>query len=141
VQRHGASLIPAFVQGRAGRFARRRESGGALPLLRVTERAQLGIVWPDYVAANTGTLDLSARGGNGRSVSLVTDILFGVLLADQLVTSNDKAFERSREHYPDALSLPSSLNLVTGPSRSADIENDLTIGVHGPGKWYAVIIE
>lgn len=111
------------------------------PLLRATERAQLGVVWPDYAAANTGTLALLARGGQGRSVSLVTDILFGIFRADQLVTRIGEAFELIREHFPDAPSLPSSINLVTGPSRSADIENDLTIGVHGPGKVYAVIIE
>jgi L-lactate dehydrogenase complex protein LldG len=111
------------------------------PLLRATERAQLGVVWPDYAVAGTGTLALLARGGQGRSVSLVTDILFAVFRADQLVTRLGEAFALIRERFPDAPSLPSSINLVTGPSRSADIENDLTIGVHGPGKVYAVIIE
>lgn len=111
------------------------------PLLRATERAQLGIVWPDFAAANTGSLVLLAHGGQGRSVSLVTDILFGIFRADQLVTRIGEAFEQIRERFPDSPSLPSSINIVTGPSRSADIENDLTIGVHGPGKVYAVIIE
>ncbi|KIL39809.1 hypothetical protein SD70_18040 [Gordoniibacillus kamchatkensis] len=111
------------------------------PLLRMTERAQLGLVWPDCAIANTGTLALLARGGQGRSVSLVTDILFAVFRADQLVTRLGEAFELIRRRFPDAPSLPSSINFVTGPSRSADIENDLTIGVHGPGKVYAVIIE
>jgi L-lactate utilization protein LutC len=71
----------------------------------------------------------------------VTDILFGIFRADQLVTRIGEAFEQIRERFPDSPSLPSSINIVTGPSRSADIENDLTIGVHGPGKVYAVIIE
>ena len=37
--------------------------------------------------------------------------------------------------------VPSSLTLITGPSRSADIENDLSIGVHGPGQVIAILVE
>jgi L-lactate dehydrogenase complex protein LldG len=110
-------------------------------LLQAAERCQIGIVWPDYAIANTSTLTLLARGGKGRSVSLLPEILFAVFRADQLVTRMGEMFQRVREDHPDPLSLPSSLNMITGPSRSADIENDLTIGIHGPGKVYAVIIE
>ncbi|MBP1989300.1 LutC/YkgG family protein [Paenibacillus eucommiae] len=110
-------------------------------LLRAAERCQMGIVWPDYAIANTSTLTLLARGGKGRSVSLLPDILFAVFRADQLVTRMGEMLQRVRETYPNPELLPSSLNMITGPSRSADIENDLTIGIHGPGKVYAVIIE
>jgi L-lactate dehydrogenase complex protein LldG len=111
------------------------------PLLQAAERCQIGIVWPDYAIANTSTLTLLARGGKGRSVSLLPEILFAVFRADQLVTRMGEMFQRVREDHPDPLTLPSSLNMITGPSRSADIENDLTIGIHGPGKVYAIIIE
>jgi L-lactate dehydrogenase complex protein LldG len=110
-------------------------------LLQAAERCQIGIVWPDYAIANTSTLTLLARGGKGRSVSLLPDILFAVFRAEQLVTRMGEMFQRVREDHPDPASLPSSLNMITGPSRSADIENDLTIGIHGPGKVYAVIIK
>jgi L-lactate dehydrogenase complex protein LldG len=36
--------------------------------------------------------------------------------------------------------LPAAINFITGPSRSSDIENDMTIGVHGPKKVYALIL-
>ncbi|MDF2726136.1 MAG: lactate utilization protein [Paenibacillus sp.] len=111
------------------------------PLLHAAERSRLGIVWADYAIANTGTLVLLAHGGRGRSVSLMTDTLFAVVRADRIVTRMGEAFEAIRRDYPDTLTLPSSINLITGPSRSADIENDLTIGIHGPGKVYAVILE
>ncbi|GAB2699665.1 lactate utilization protein C [Paenibacillus thermoaerophilus] len=110
------------------------------PLLRAAERCRLGIVWPDAAIANTGTLVLQARGGRGRSVSLLPDVLFAIFRADQLVTRMGEAFERVRQGCESPADWPSSLNLVTGPSRSADIENDLTIGIHGPGKVYAAMI-
>ncbi|MGG4035228.1 LUD domain-containing protein [Paenibacillus cisolokensis] len=120
--------------GAAGNWARRSA------LLRAAETCRLGIVWPDVAIANTATLALFSHGGKGRSVSLLTDALLAVFRADQLVTRMGEAFERFKAAHPTLESMPSSLNLITGPSRSADIENDLTIGIHGPGKVYAVII-
>lgn len=114
---------------------------GRSPLLRAAETCELGLVWPDYAIANTSTLALLSHGGQGRSVSLLTSILFAVFHADQLVTRMGEAFDEVRRRFPGMQPLPSSINLITGPSRSADIENDLTIGIHGPGKVYAVIIQ
>lgn len=110
-------------------------------LLRRTERCELGMVWPDYAVANTGTLVLQCSPKHGRSVSLLTSILFAVFRADQLVDRMGDAFSRITGGKQSASDYASSLNLITGPSRSADIENDLTIGIHGPGKVYAVIIK
>jgi len=110
-------------------------------LLKRTERCQLGVIWPDFAVANTGTLVLQCSPERGRSVSLLTDILFAVFRADQLVTRMGEAFSQITDGKSDGSHYASSLNLITGPSRSADIENDLTIGIHGPGKVYAVIIK
>ncbi|MDO3679523.1 LutC/YkgG family protein [Paenibacillus ehimensis] len=109
-------------------------------LLKRTERCQLGIVWPDFAVANTSTLVLQCSPQRGRSVSLLTEILFAVFRADQLVYRMGEAFEQITRGKQLPSQYASSLNLITGPSRSADIENDLTIGIHGPGKVYAVII-
>ncbi|WP_010492269.1 LutC/YkgG family protein [Paenibacillus elgii] len=109
-------------------------------LLKRTERCQLGIVWPDFAVANTSTLVLQCSPQRGRSVSLLTEILFAVFRADQLVYRMGEAFEQITRGKQLTAQYASSLNLITGPSRSADIENDLTIGIHGPGKVYAVII-
>jgi L-lactate dehydrogenase complex protein LldG len=110
-------------------------------LLQHAEQCRIGVVWADYAIAETGTVVLCAKGGQGRSVSLLPDILLAVFRSDQLVRRMGEAFSAIAEDGKYADLLPSSLNLITGPSRSADIENDLTIGIHGPGKVYAIIIE
>ncbi|MBO9604382.1 MAG: lactate utilization protein [Paenibacillaceae bacterium] len=129
-----AAAIAEEAEQRPSNWAKRS------PLLRAAERSQLGIVWADWAIANTGTLALLARGGKGRSVSLLPGALLAIFRQDQLVTRMGEVFARIKEQYPDLGDLPSSINLITGPSRSADIENDLTIGIHGPGKVHAIII-
>lgn len=129
-----AAAIAGEAEQRPSNWAKRS------PLLRAAERSQLGIVWADWAIANTGTLALLARGGKGRSVSLLPGALLAIFRQDQLVTRMGEVFARIKEQYPELGDLPSSINLITGPSRSADIENDLTIGIHGPGKVHAIII-
>jgi len=110
-------------------------------LLRRTERCELGVVWPDYAVAGTATLVLQCSPHRGRSVSLLTSTLFAVFRADQLVTRMGEVFAHLSRGTETPEQYASSINLITGPSRSADIENDLTIGIHGPGNVYAVIIK
>jgi len=111
------------------------------PLLQAAEQSRLGVVWADFALAETGSVVLCAQGGNGRSVSLLPEVLFAVFRADQLVRRMGDAFSAMTADERYSKVWPSSVNIITGPSRSADIENDLTIGIHGPGKVYAVIIE
>jgi L-lactate dehydrogenase complex protein LldG len=110
-------------------------------LLRQVEKCRVGVVWADYAIAETGTVVLCAKGGHGRSVSLLPEILVTIFRADQLLRTMGEAFAAIAKDNINSEVIPSSINLITGPSRSADIENDLTIGIHGPGKVYTVIIE
>lgn len=100
--------------------------------------ADFGVVLADYAAAYTGSITVLSDKTKGRSVSLLPTVLFALIPADRLMT-------RLGEILPDfdragRANLPAGIHFISGPSRSADIENDLTIGVHGPGIVYALII-
>lgn len=126
--------LDSLPTGGEGKWAKRSH------LLHAAEQCRLGVVWPDCVIANTSTLALFSQGGKGRSVSLLTEAIVAVFHADQLVYRMGEAFTLFKQQFPEVTEMPSSLNLITGPSRSADIENDLTIGIHGPGKVHAIIL-
>jgi len=86
--------------------------------------------------ADTGSLALVSGPGRGRIASLLPPMHVAVLRADQIVPSFG-AFLAAHPHIADE---GSNLVLITGPSRTADIEMTLTRGVHGPGHVHVVII-
>ena len=94
--------------------------------------AAVGVVRAVAAAAQTGTVLLRADDNQGRTASLLPPACIFVVDADTVVdTLGD--FLRGLED------LPSQLVAVTGPSRSADIESTLVIGVHGPGEVHAIL--
>jgi L-lactate utilization protein LutC len=96
----------------------------------------VGITSADYALANTGTLVMLASPQNARLVSLLTPIHIAVIPAASILTSLDELFTV----VPDPARLSSSMVLITGPSRTADIEQILVRGVHGPGEIHVVIV-
>jgi L-lactate dehydrogenase complex protein LldG len=104
--------------------------------LKAGEQADLGITGVHWAVAEPGTVVLLSGGDSPRSVSLLPPAYLAIVPLSRLVPSLTYVMrEVSRR------GLPSSLNFITGPSRTADIENDLSIGVHGPGKVYALVLE
>jgi L-lactate dehydrogenase complex protein LldG len=69
-----------------------------------------------------------------RSRSLLPERHISLLREDRIVAGLEELFAALRGE------LPSSLAIVSGPSRSADIEQTLTIGVHGPGEVHVVLV-
>ena len=90
----------------------------------------------DWVLAETASFVHLAKPGEGRMTTLIAPVLVVLFTDDQLVETLDDVLARAG----DALrgGGRSCLTLITGPSRTADIENSLTIGVHGPGELHAV---
>lgn len=95
--------------------------------------AEVGITVADYGLAETGTLVLLAAPERPRSGSLLPPVHVAVLPEDRVLGDLFDLWEWVDD-------LPSALTLVTGPSRSADIEMSLAVGVHGPGTVHVVLV-
>lgn len=93
----------------------------------------LGITEADYLLAETGTLVLRSSAQKPRAVSLLPRIHLAVVRPDMLRADLHQVFAEAREaHY---------LVFVTGPSRTADIELTVTLGVHGPRSLYVWMLD
>ncbi len=100
--------------------------------------ADCGITSADYGVAETGTLALIAGPGQGRAISLLPPLHIAVLRAADIVYELAALFKRVHEEHGK---LPSALTFITGPSRTADIELVLTVGVHGPKELQVILVE
>jgi L-lactate dehydrogenase complex protein LldG len=106
--------------------------------LNIAAGADIGLVVVDHAVAYTGSIVVTSSEQKGRSVSLLPTVLFAVIPAERMLTRLGEVL-RPLDAVPRE-ELPAGVHFISGPSRSADIENDLTIGVHGPGIVYAIIV-
>ncbi|WP_136604545.1 LutC/YkgG family protein [Paenibacillus dokdonensis] len=106
--------------------------------LRTAEQADAGIVLADFAVAYTGSIVVTSSTDKGRSVSLLPNILIAVIPADRMHTRLGEVMSRIASVPGEQF--PAGVHFISGPSRSSDIENDLTIGVHGPGVAFALIV-
>jgi L-lactate dehydrogenase complex protein LldG len=98
--------------------------------------AAVGITSADYALADTGTLVLLSSPVEARMVSLLPPIHLAVVPSHRILTGLDELFSV----LPAPADLTSSMLLITGPSRTADIEQILVRGVHGPGEIDVVVV-
>jgi hypothetical protein len=87
-----------------------------------------------YALADPGSVVLSASPHEPRAGSLLPFIHVTVVTEDQVLANLAELFAVL------GTELPSALAIVSGPSRSGDIEQILTLGVHGPGEEHVVIM-
>jgi L-lactate utilization protein LutC len=107
-----------------------------------TIAADIGLTSCSYAIAETGTLVLIAGARQGRLTSLLPITHVALITADQLVPQLSdviKLLRLQRLDSGDGL-LPSNISLHTGPSKTADIEQTLTTGVHGPKEVHVILI-
>ena len=101
--------------------------------------AGMGLTGVDYAIAETGSAVIVARQGASRLVSLLPPVHVAIVEHGQVLPSLDELFALLRERF-GAGDFESYMNIITGPSRSADIEYQLVTGVHGPGEVHMVIV-
>ena len=103
--------------------------------------ADLGITGVTYAIAETGTCVVTPRKGVARLTSLAPPAYVALVEAEQVLGSMDDYFALTRlAHQKSRGRVPTYVNFISGPSRTADIEQTLTIGVHGPGVVHMVLI-
>ncbi|SMO34940.1 LutC/YkgG family protein [Melghirimyces algeriensis] len=107
--------------------------------LREAEQSDVGLVRAEWGLAFTGTLVLwnDEKRGRGRAVSLLPPVLYVVLDADHIASRMFPVLKKIENKNK----MVSCLNFITGPSRTSDIENDLSLGVHGPGRVQIYVVE
>ncbi len=100
---------------------------------------QVGISLCESLVARTGSVLVSAAQEYGRALPVYSPIHITVAFANQLVWDISDAFKSLNEKYNN--NLPSLISLTTGPSRTADIEKTLVVGVHGPKEVYVFFVD
>ena len=99
--------------------------------------ADIGITSADYALAETGTFVMLSSAEEARLISLLPPAHLAIIPRSRLLANLDELLGT----IPKPAEKTSSMVLITGPSRTADIEQILIRGVHGPGEVYAVIVE
>jgi L-lactate dehydrogenase complex protein LldG len=89
--------------------------------------------------AETGTLVLTSGADNPTSLNFLPDNHIVVIDAKDVAGDYETAWQRLREKYGEAV-MPRAVNLITGPSRSADIEQTLILGAHGPRRLHVILV-
>jgi L-lactate dehydrogenase complex protein LldG len=105
-------------------------------LREVASSAPAGITSADYGLADTGTLVMISSAREARMISLLPPLHVAVIPREIILTGLDELFTV----LPNPAEATSSMVLITGPSRTADIEQNLVRGVHGPGEIHVVVV-
>jgi L-lactate dehydrogenase complex protein LldG len=89
--------------------------------------------------AESGTLSLVSGPDNPTTLNFLPDNHFIIVAASDIVGDLESVWRRLRERYGKG-AMPRTLNLITGPARSGDIEQTLLLGAHGPRRLHIVIV-
>lgn len=93
----------------------------------------------EWLIARTGSIVMSAASQSGRTVSVYAPVHICIARTSQLVYDIKDGIQQVKDKYGQQL--PSMVTFATGPSRTADIEKTLVVGVHGPKEVYVFLVD
>lgn len=95
----------------------------------------------DAAISESGSILVVTGPGRGRLASLLPPIHIAILPAERIVRTLPQAFALLRERFgADVVHARANITIITGPSRSGDIEQTLTLGVHGPKEVHVIVV-
>ena len=104
-------------------------------------QAEVGITGADYGLADTGTLVLRSGSGQDRGSSLLPPVHITLLERSRILPGSDELISILAEDTKHEGGIKSCITLITGPSKTADIELTLVRGVHGPGELFVILLD
>ena len=131
---------PPISNSMGDRSTASAEGGWGGVMREVAIGAALGLTGADYAVAETGSVVLTAGRGVSRIVSLVPPVHVAVVEGGSVLLGLDELFTLLRRDYGRE-DWTSYVNIISGPSRSADIEYTLVTGVHGPGEVHLILLD
>lgn len=90
--------------------------------------------------AETGTLFMQSSGDTPATLNFVPDNHVVVLRRDQVAGSMEDMFARLRQQH-GSRSLPRTINMISGPSKTGDVEQKIVMGAHGPRRLHILLVD
>jgi L-lactate dehydrogenase complex protein LldG len=107
----------------------------------------IGISRAFGAVAETGTLVFLSGPDNPTTINFLPPNHIAVIAADEIAGNYERVWQRIRSAWPQTQTapgktdLPRTVNWITGPSRTADIEQTLLLGIHGPQRLHIVVVD
>jgi len=98
---------------------------------------RLGITGCLCAIAETGTLVVTSSKDTPTATTLLPDTHIAVLRAGDIVAGMEEAFDRVRAAHGG---MPRAINMISGPSRTGDIEQTIVLGAHGPYRVHVLLV-
>jgi len=112
-------------------------AGLAIEPRPTTGNDRLGITGAFCAIAETGTLVVTSGADTPTATTLLPDTHVAVVRAERIVPGMEEAFALLRAAGP----LPRAVNMISGPSRTGDIEQTIVLGAHGPYRVHVIVLD
>ena len=114
-----------------------RAAGLDIEARPTTGHDRLAITGCFCAIAETGTLVFTSGADTPTALTLLPDTHVAIVRTDRIVAGMEEAFALVRE---EKRALPRAVNLISGPSRTGDIEQTIVLGAHGPFRMHVLVL-